>query len=65
MSAASHTDLARISQAADDTIVAIGMSLCSGDELFSSLTREIGYGQADQRLRTFLHRVQRHIERQK
>lgn len=56
-------ELARISQAADDAISAVKVSLCTGDELYRALTRELGYGSQDERLRTFMRRIQRTIER--
>ncbi len=59
----SATELARVAQAADDTITTVRSSLCAGDELFEAVTREFGFGQRDERLRTFLRRIQRVIER--
>lgn len=56
-------ELIRVEAAADDAIAAVRVSLCKGDEIFSALVRELGYGGSDQRLKVFCHRLQRHIER--
>ena len=61
MTAAS--ELTRIAEVADRAIEEVKFSLCDGDELFDTLTGELGYTTRDERLRIFLQRIQREIDR--
>lgn len=56
-------ELHEADKAATEAVTPIRVNLCCGDELHTALVRTIGYGQTDERLKVFLRRVQKSIER--
>jgi hypothetical protein len=55
-------ELARVSRVAKNAIAAIRAISGTDNELFETLSRTIGYGRADLRLRTFCRELQKALE---
>lgn len=56
-------DVARAEKIIDDLLSALPLTCTTGTELFSCITKAIGYGTADASLKAIAHRLQKHLER--
>lgn len=58
-------DVIRSEQMVDDLLAALPLSCSTGLELFSVVTRAIGYGSADANLKAICARLQKHLQQQR
>jgi len=63
--AATPHDEIRGEQLIDDLLSALPLTCATGDELFSTVVKGIGYASADRTLRAMLRRIQKELERRR